>query len=113
MSDLNTLARDEWDGCARVIFKPEFLIESGFSREAVDACTEIMESNFDDPKHTIFDNDGKPVNQMRGVVLYDLAIHIAKQHRIDFESARGLNTELRRIQESIRGSALQNAGGVE
>ena len=31
---------------------------------------------------------------------------------IDFESARGLNTELRRIQESIRGSALQNAGGA-
>lgn len=107
MSDLQTLARDEWNGCARVIFSPEDLIQSGFSKEAVDACTEIMESNFSDPKRTVFDRCGKPVNQMRGVVFMDLAMHIAKAHKLNWETATGWNTTLDRIQEAIRGSAMQ------
>jgi hypothetical protein len=101
-SDLEVIARDEWDGCARVIFDPDQLVKSGFSRVAVEACTEIIESNLSDPKQTIFDNDGNPVNQMRGVVLYDLAVHIARQHELVLEYAWGLQTTLRRIQAASR-----------
>ncbi len=101
-NDLQALVSAEWDGCARVIYAPETLIESGFSQEAVEASTEIMESNLDDPFQTIYGPDGRPVAQMRGVVLYTLAVHIARQHKLEWDCGWGLNTNVRRIQEAAR-----------
>jgi len=101
-SDLKALVSAEWDGCARIIYAPETLIESGFSQEAVEASTEIMESNLDDPMQTIYGPDGRPVAQMRGVVFYTLAVHIARHQKLDWDCGWGLNTNLRRIQEAAR-----------
>lgn len=109
MSDLKAISLPEWEGNARVIYAPETLVEAGFSQEAVDACTEIMESNLSDPTQTIYGNDGKPVTQMRGVVLYDIAAWIARKHKLKLDWARGLNTTLDRIQEAAR---LQLEGEV-
>lgn len=101
-NDLTALASPEWDGCARVIYSPDTLMKSGFSQESVDATTEIMESNLSDPWQTIYGPDGKPVAQMRGVVFYSLAVHIARKYGLEWDCAWGLNTNVRRIQEAAR-----------
>lgn len=55
------------------IFDPEALREVGVPPALVERFTEIFESDFSNPKATIFDNKtGKPVNQMSGVYGYNV-----------------------------------------
>lgn len=58
-------AADICDG--HTIFNPEAFIEVGVPQELVDRCTDVLESDFSNPKYTISDRDGKPVNHMRGI----------------------------------------------
>lgn len=64
---LKTVA-DMCDGHS--ILKPEALVEAGVPQKLVDKYTETLESDFSDPKSTIFGENGEPIAELRGVYGY-------------------------------------------
>lgn len=64
-ADVLKAAANMCDG--HTIFDPQAFSNIGVPQDLVDRCTEVYESNFENPKYTISGPDGKPVNQMKGV----------------------------------------------
>jgi hypothetical protein len=79
------------------IFDPAALTEVGVPQPLVDRFTETFESDFSNPKSTIFDNKtGLPINQMRGVYGYNVLSGIVRDLKIQAEPkfGRGFQAEV-------------------
>jgi hypothetical protein len=92
-------AADICDG--HTIFKPEAFLEVGVPQALVDRCTDIYESNFDDPKHTISGPDGKPVNQMKGVYGLDALESMVRDFALPHDVKFGRGFQARIYQEVL------------
>jgi hypothetical protein len=87
--DLKTVlaAADICDG--HTIFDPKAFLDVGVPQELVDRCTTVYESNPSDYKQTIFDPEGKLVNQMRGIYGLDALASMIRDFNITAEQKLG------------------------
>jgi hypothetical protein len=92
-------AADICDG--HTIFKPEAFLEVGVPQELVARCTNIYESNFEDPKYTISGPDGKPVPAMEGVYGLDMLDSMVRDFKLEYEPKFGRGFQARVYQEAL------------
>jgi hypothetical protein len=92
-------AADICDG--HTIFNPEAFLEIGVPQELVARCTDIYESNFGDPKHTISGPDGKPVPAMEGVYGLDALASMVRDFELTYEPKLGRGFQARVYQEAL------------
>lgn len=92
-------AADICDG--HTIFKPEAFLEVGVPQELVDRCTEIHESNFENPKYTISGPDGKPVNHMKGVYGLDALASMIRDLDLTAPDKLGRGSQAQAWKEAI------------
>jgi len=92
-------AADNCDG--HTIFEPKMLIDLGVPQELVDRCTQVYESNFDDPKYTISGPDGQPVEQLTGVYGLDVLESMVRDFDLKYEPKFGRGSQARVFQEIL------------
>jgi hypothetical protein len=71
------------------IFKPEAFIETGAPPALIAQHTKCYESNPSDPKETIFDEDGDPMNQCLGVYGLQMIQVMCSDLGVDYEAKMG------------------------
>ena len=92
-------AADICDG--HTIFNPEAFSEVGVPQELVDRCTDTYESDFSNPKYTISNPDGKPVNHTRGVYGLDMLESMIRDFGIVTDTKFGRGFQARLWQEAL------------
>ena len=92
-------AADLCDG--HTIFDPQAFVEIGVPQELIERCTNVYESDFSNPKHTISGPDGKPVNQMRGIYGLDALDSMIRDFGITTDTKFGRGFQARLWQEAL------------
>ncbi len=93
-------AADICDGHS--IFAPKALLDVGVPQELVERYTQIFESNFNDPKQTIFDNKtGEPVKAMEGVYGLPVLLDMVTDFKLQCEHKFGRGFQARVYQEAL------------
>lgn len=80
-------AADICDG--HTIFDPKAFLEVGVPQELVDRCTNVYESDPGDYKQSIFDPDGKLVNQMHGIYGLDALASMIRDFKLSAPDKMG------------------------
>jgi hypothetical protein len=83
------------------ILTQQAFVDVGVPQELIDRCTEIYESNFSDPKYTISDSNGIPVNQMRGIYGLVALASMVRDFDLEYEPKLGRGFQARVYQEVL------------
>lgn len=77
------------DGDGHSIANDDYWIGKGWSKEFVEELSEFHQSDFSNPKSTIFDSQGNPVAGMRGIGFLRFHYWIAKTLELPWGNGEG------------------------
>ena len=97
------------DGDGHAMFKETILEKAGWPPALISQYAETMESDFSSPKSTLFDNHGRPTNQIRGVYGLSLLASICREYDIQYEGKMGRGWQAREYDRAIRAFFAEKA----